>query len=276
MTEQSSISTFQQEDKSMNYADSGNTMSPLDSAVRGGREPRGAVAPALADAGIDAPFELLQQCLPVRRHAVREGAPVYRAGDRFTDLHLVRSGVFKVMVVTRDGREKVLALRLKGDWLGFDGIAEGHHVCDAIAVEPGEVWSVRYDALLEASVDRPQLAALIRRAMGHEIAGDRDSMMALYTLPADARVARFLAGWLDSLSHRGVHTDRITLTLTRAEIGNHLGMTLETVSRAFSRLVREDVIRFVEGHHREVHVPDVGALRRFVQASVVPGATILH
>jgi CRP/FNR family transcriptional regulator len=223
-----------------------------------------------------APFELLEAALPLRRHAVREGAAVYRAGERFNELHLVRSGVFKVLVVTRDGREKVLALRLKGDWLGFDGLAEGHHVCDAIAIEAGEIWSVRYDALLAASADRPELAAIIHRAMGHELAGDRDSMLALYTLPADARVARFLGGWLESLSHRGMQTDRITLRLTRAEIGNYLGMTLETVSRAFSRLVRENVIRFVEGQHREVQVPDVGALRRFVQASVVPSAPTLH
>ncbi|HEX6362548.1 MAG TPA: Crp/Fnr family transcriptional regulator [Albitalea sp.] len=258
----------------MNHLHSGKTItttSPTD-ARPGATRP--ASTPVFPEPRTAAPFELLESCLPVRRHSLREGAAAYRAGDRFTDLHLVRSGVFKVMVVTRDGREKVLALRLKGDWLGFDGIADGHYACDAIAIEPGEVWSVRYDALLEASVDRPELAALIHRAMGHEIAGDRDSMMALYTLPADARVARFLGGWLESLSHRGMQTDRITLRLTRAEIGNHLGMTLETVSRAFSRLVRENVIRFVEGHHREVQVPDVDRLRRFVQSSLMP--TTIH
>jgi len=253
----------------MNYTDSGKTISHRAVALARG--------PAVAEPDVDAPFEVLREAgVPVRVHAVREGAAVFRAGERLSDLHLVASGVHKVMVVTRDGREKVLALRLRGDWLGFDGIAEGRHVCDAIAIEPGEVWSVRYDALLEASVDRPEVAALIHRAMGHEIAGDRDSMMALYTLPADARVAKFLAGWLDSLSHRGMHTDRITLKLTRAEIGNHLGMTLETVSRAFSRLVRENVIRFVEGHHREVHVPDVEALRRFVHSAMVPEAATVH
>jgi CRP/FNR family transcriptional regulator, anaerobic regulatory protein len=221
---------------------------------------------------IESAFPILERTVHVRRHMVREGAAVYRAGDRFTDLHLVRSGLFKVVVVTRDGREKVLALRFKADWLGFDGLAEGEHVCDATAVESGEVWSVRYDELLAASGQHPELAALIHRAMSDEIAADRDAMMSLYSLPADARVARFLQGWIETLSHREEPTDRISLSMTRADIGNYLGMTLETVSRAFSRLAREEVIRFVEGSHREVQVPDVAALSRFVQGTLQPVA----
>ena len=52
-------------------------------------------------------------------------------------------------------------------------------------------------------------------------------MMSLCTLPADARVADFLRYWADSLAERGLRTDQITLRMTRAEIGNYLGMTLE-------------------------------------------------
>ena len=48
-----------------------------------------------------------------------------------------------------------------------------------------------------------------------------------------------LRHWVDSLARRGLRCDQITLRMTRAEIGNYLGMTLETVSRAFSRLARE-------------------------------------
>ena len=74
--------------------------------------------------------------------------------------------------------------------------------------------------------------------MSREIARDRDSLMSVCTLPADARVADFLRYWAESLAKRGLRTDQITLRMTRAEIGNYLGMTLETVSRALSRLAR--------------------------------------
>ena len=84
--------------------------------------------------------------------------------------------------------------------------------------------------------------AVLHEAMSREIARDRDSLMSVCTLPADARVADFLRYWAESLAQRGLRTDQITLRMTRAEIGNYLGMTLETVSRALSRLARDQVI----------------------------------
>ena len=65
--------------------------------------------------------------------------------------------------------------------------------------------------------------------------------------------------------------------MTRAEIGNYLGMTLESVSRALSRLARGDVIRFTEKGRRDIHIPQVEALTAFIQgATVAPMAGALH
>ena len=70
---------------------------------------------------------------------------------------------------------------------------------------------------------------------------------------------------------RGLRTDQITLRMTRAEIGNYLGMTLETVSRALSRLARGKADRVRrEGPPRRSAFPERGALAAFVQA--LPGA----
>jgi CRP/FNR family transcriptional regulator len=67
-----------------------------------------------------------------------------------------------------------------------------------------------------------------------------------------------------------MRTDQITLRLTRAEIGNYLGLTLETVSRALSRLARSKVIAFAEKGRREIRIPEVGALAEFVQSCLLP------
>jgi CRP/FNR family transcriptional regulator len=208
--------------------------------------------------------ELLMQCVSVRRHAVRDGARVYLSDTRLNEVHLVRSGVFKLTVTTRDGFEKLLAFRFSGQWLGFDGIAEGRHVCDVAALEGGELWSVRYEDLLLACVRDADLASLVHRAMSDEMTRDRASMKSLCTLSADARVAFFLGHWVQTLAARGARTDRISLRLTREEIGNHLGLRVESVSRAFMRLAREGVIGFAEWSHREVQIRDADALMRFV------------
>jgi CRP/FNR family transcriptional regulator, anaerobic regulatory protein len=219
-------------------------------------------------------LKVLQEHAPLQRRMVRAGEMVYQAGERFEHLHVLHSGCFKTVSLTDDGREQVVGLHFKGDWLGFDGIAGGRYRCHAVAMDIGEVWAVRYDRLLQACTDHPALLTVLHGAMSREIGRDRDSMLSLCTLSADARVADFLRYWADSLAQRGLRTDQITLRMTRAEIGNYLGMTLETVSRALSRLARHDVIRFAAKGRREIHIPQVQALSEFIQKSVGTGAAV--
>ena len=213
---------------------------------------------------------LLQATLPLQRRIVHAGDRLYQAGDRFASLHVLNTGFVKVVNLSADGREQVVGLHFKGDWLGFDGIAGGRHRCGAVALDTGEVWTIRYEDLLTASVQEPRLLSLLHAAMSREIGRDRDSMLALTTLPADARVADFLRQWAEALAERGLRNDQITLRLTRAEIGNYLGMTLESVSRALSRMARASVIRFAEKGRRDIHIPEVGALTSFIQGNLAP------
>ncbi|WKB53456.1 Crp/Fnr family transcriptional regulator [Eleftheria terrae] len=219
-------------------------------------------------------LQLLQDNLTLQRRVVRAGDRIYQSGDSFACLHVLHSGFIKMVNLAADGREQVVSLHFKGDWLGFDGIANGRYGCDAVAMDTGEVWSIRYDELLQACTRQPALLGVLHEAMSREIGRDRDSMMSLCTLPADARVADFLRNWAEALAARGLRTDQITLRMTRAEIGNYLGMTLETVSRALSRLARGDMIRFSEKGRRDIEIPHVGALSAFVQRSAAPAAAM--
>lgn len=241
-------------------------------AARAGQPPR-----ELSHSGsrIAEQLQLVHDCLPITRRLLRAGDAVYEAGERFESLHIVNSGIFKLVNLSSDGREQVVGLQFKGDWLGFDGIATGRHGCDAVAMDTGEVWTVRYDSLLQACARQPALMGVMHTAMSREMTRDRDALLSICTLPADARVAEFLHNWASSLSERGLRTDQITLRMTRAEIGNYLGMKLETVSRALSRLAREGVIEFSEMGRREVRIPDLAVLSACVQRSLAPeGATL--
>ncbi len=218
----------------------------------------------------------LQTHVEITRRIVRAGDSIYRSGDDFACLHVINSGFFKTINFAADGREQVVGLHFKGDWLGFDGIATGRYGCDAVALDTGEVWSVRYDALLAASARHVPLLGLLHAAMSREISRDRDSLLSLCTLSADARVADFLRYWAESMAQCGLRTDQITLRMTRAEIGNYLGMTVETVSRALTKLSREDLIAFTERGRRDIRIPDVDALSGYVQRSVTPISTTLQ
>ena len=217
---------------------------------------------------------MLNVTLAPQRHVVHTGDVIYGGGERFECLYILNSGFFKIVNQSSDGREQVVGFKFRGDWLGFDGIARGHYAYDAIAMDTGEVWAIPYAALMAACTERPSLLTLLHEAMSREIAPDRDSLMSVCTLPSDARVADFLCYWAESLAHRGLRTDQFTLRMTRAEIGNYLGMTLETVSRALSKLARDKLIAFTEKGRRDVSVPDVKALSAFIQRCLEPVPTL--
>jgi CRP/FNR family transcriptional regulator len=212
--------------------------------------------------------------VPLQRRVVHAGDTVYRSGDAFTQLFLLNTGCCKIVNSAADGRAQVVGLQFRGDWLGFDGIANARYRCDAVALDTGEVWALRYDQLMAACTAHPPLMGLLHAEMSRVISRDRDTLMALTTLSADARVAEFLRLMADSLARRGLRTDQITLRMTRAEIGNYLGMTLESVSRALSRLARQHLIGFADGARREIRIPDVQALAAFVGSETSGGTTL--
>lgn len=215
-------------------------------------------------------LQLLSEVLAPKRSLVHAGDRVYQAGEQFGDLYIVNFGFFKIVNLSPDGREQVVGLQFRGDWLGFDGIAHGRYSCDTVAMDTGEVWSMRYEALIKACAFHPKLLTILHEAMSRVIAHDRDLLMSVSTLPANARVADFLRLWAESLTTRGMRADQIALRMTRAEIGNYLGMTLETVSRALSKLARDKVIAFASKGRRDVCIPDVSALTAFVQQCLAP------
>ncbi len=237
-------------------------------------------APVARPAPVTQPWRealaLLEAHVPFTRRMVHAGDLVHAGGEPCTALHIVNSGMVRSVNFSADGREQVVGLHFKGDWLGFDGIASGRYGCDAIAMDTGEVWTFRYDTLLRTCASVPALMAAMHAAMSEQIVRDRNSLLSLGTLPADARVADFLKFWAERLQERDLRTDQITLRMTRAEIGNTLGMTLETVSRALCRMARSGVIRFNEKGRRDIGIPSIEALGDFIQEALAPTQRVLQ
>jgi CRP/FNR family transcriptional regulator len=210
---------------------------------------------------------LMEQHVTFGRRKVQAGDQVYQCGQGFDTLYLVSSGLFKIVNLMPDGREQAAGLYFKGDWLGFDGIPTGQYSCSSIALDIGEVWTIRYDILLQASAKEPLLMRVLMAAISAQLARNRDATLAMGTLPADARVADFLLQWARSLAERDMRTDQINVHMSRAEIGNYLGLRLESVSRALTRLAHCGVIQFNERGRRDISIPSLEALSEFIQHS---------
>lgn len=213
----------------------------------------------LSDAELDRVDRLVSQ-----RRAVRRGGTLFRDSDDFSALYAIRTGSFKTRMSTADGREQVTGFQMAGDIIGLDGIVCEQHSCDAIALEDADVCVLPYGRIEELAREFPPLQSHLHRIMSREIVRDQRMMMTLGGMRAEERLAVFLLDLAQRLHARGLSRCDLTLRMSREEIGSFLGITIETVSRTFSRLADEGIIHVRQRH---VRILDAQALRRLSPTS---------
>jgi CRP/FNR family transcriptional regulator len=201
--------------------------------------------------------------LVTTRQRVKKGAALYSRGERFSGLYAIRSGFFKTRITTHDGREQVTGFQMAGEIMGLDGIVSDEHTCDALALEDAEVCEMPYDRIESLSHEVPALQTHVHKIMSREIVREHGVMLLLGSMRAEERVASFLLNLLQRLHARGFSEAELVLRMTREEIGSYLGLTLETVSRTFSRFAEDGLI---EVKHRQVRIVDGAGLHAIVNS----------
>ncbi|APW37288.1 transcriptional regulator [Rhodoferax koreense] len=201
-------------------------------------------------AGLDAGERDRIDSLMSKRIRVHRGDALYNNGDDFVSLYTVRTGFFKTSVSCDSGREQVTGFQMAGEILGLDGIHTGHHQSDAVALEDAEVCSIRFDRLETVSREIPAMQHHLHQLMSREIVRDHGMMLLLGGMRAEERLASFLLNLAARLRTRGFSACEFVLRMTREEIGSYLGLKLETISRAFSRLAALGIIEVQQKHVR--------------------------
>jgi len=234
-----------------------------------------AVTPARLKAACSA-CSLQELCLPVglsaaeidqldrvisTRQTVRRGAWLYRIGDPFQNLYALRSGAFKTLALSEDGSEKITGFYLPGEILSLDAISTERQNFGALALEDSEVCVLPFAQLEVLLGQIPALQRHFHRIMSRDIIRDHGLMLLIAGMHADARLCAFLIGLSQRFANLGYSAMRFRLNMTREEIGSYLGLTLETVSRLFSRFARDGLILI---DRREIEIRDFDALRAII------------
>lgn len=189
---------------------------------------------------------------------LKAGQRLTSQGEPFEALYIVAEGFFKTFVADETGNQLVLGFPLRGDLVGADGLCNHRHASYAVALTDAEVVVVPFRSIAHLGRSLDDFEQLIYRAISRELVTDHSLRSLIGTLGAEARVARFLANFADRCGRAGCPAVRITLPMTRQEIGSYLGLTLETVSRSFSALADAGLIHVAQ---REVELCDVDQLR---------------
>lgn len=183
-----------------------------------------------------------------RRRTLKKGEMLYRYGDPLHALYALKSGTVKSTGLMEDGRAQVTGFYLAGELLGIDAINSDRHPCSAEALETSEVCEIPFAALEELSSHVPGLQHQLFKIMSREIVRDEQLLMMLGRMSAEERLASCLLSLVRRQQRLGRQANEIKLSMSRQDIGDYLGLALETVSRLFSRF-QEDGLLTVQGRH---------------------------
>lgn len=192
------------------------------------------------------------------RIRIPKGGTLFYQGDTAEAIYGIRSGSIKTQLVDASGQVQITGFLLAGELVGIDGFLEQIQLSNAIALEDTEVCVARIDDMDLITAQIPALQYQLRRLTSNEIKRSQKLVMSLGVLRSEQRLAAFLLSISQRLAALGYSSSEFVLRMSREEIGNYLGLTLETVSRLFSRFARENLLRV---RQRDVQLLDMQALR---------------
>lgn len=188
---------------------------------------------------------------------------VFEQGEPFGAIYAVRAGAVKVFSVSPQGEEQVIGFYLPGEIFGLDAIDENTHQCTAKALETSTICEIPYDRLQGLSHEIPKLQTQMYRLLSREIRQDQNLQLLLGKMSAEERLSSFLLNLAVRYQQRKLSPSSFRLPMSRADIGNYLGLAVETVSRAFTRMQENGVI---EVDQREVRIVNRQDLCRLADA----------
>ena len=198
---------------------------------------------------------------------IKRRAPLHRyerlfgAGDKCRFLYAVRSGAVKSWITSANGDERIIGFHLPGELVGVDALDDGHHSCTAAALETTSLCRVPFDALSGLATAFPGINAQVQRLLGETLTQANDLLVLLGKKSALERMASFLLNLSGRLKRRGFSHREFSLTMTRNDVGNHLGLALGTVCRLLAELQDNGALSV---RRRYIHIHDLDYLRAVI------------
>jgi CRP/FNR family transcriptional regulator, nitrogen fixation regulation protein len=176
-------------------------------------------------------------------HSYAKDEEIFAEGDRAAYVYKVLSGVVRTSKLLSDGRRQIDAFHLGGDIFGIEA-GDEYRFC-AEAVGDCVVIAYRRGNLGALMGSDTQLAQDMTMGMMRSLVRAQNHMLLLGRKSALEKIATFL---LD-MAERTSGDDALDLPMSRTDIADHLGLTIETVSRSFTQLERQGVIELPSARH---------------------------
>lgn len=192
---------------------------------------------------------------------LQANAELARAGQPCRHAYSVTSGMLRLVRTLADARRQVVAFVLPGHFVGLSEHAVHRHGVEAVV--PSRVCAFEIDGIRHLRERFPAFEHTLLDRACRELDDAHDAMLLLARLSPPERLASFLVRLRRQMSIPD-HDPRMALPMGRGDIADHLGLTVETVSRSFTRLREQGVIALPDPHH--VEILDPAALHELASA----------
>lgn len=177
--------------------------------------------------------------------SIQPNRALVREGDRADTVFLVQSGILRSGKVLSDGRRQIVNFHEKGDLIGLlEGEVHAYSVEGVTLVRLKPANRIRLHAFLNG---RPQLCASVLSLATRELAAVRSRAVMLGRQCAEERVCSFLL-------HRARGVRVVELQMSRRDMADYLGLTVETVSRILTQMESAGLIRRINAYR--IDIPD--------------------
>ncbi len=193
---------------------------------------------------------------------VAMGSTLARSGEPRLHVYTLTQGALRLVRTLADGRRQINGFVLPGDYLGLS--SSDLHRYDIEAIADSRVCRVSLAHMRELRNRYPHLERKLLQRACQELDAAQDAALALARLQPPEKVADFLLRLAEREARLGGPALRVTLPMGRGDIADHLGLTMETVSRTFTRLRQQGLIALP--HLNTVEILDEDGLRELAEA----------
>jgi CRP/FNR family transcriptional regulator, anaerobic regulatory protein len=179
-------------------------------------------------------------------------------GDPATGVFNVVEGVVRLTKLLVDGRRAVVGFVWPGSFLGLSAMSV--HTCSAEAVIPVKACYINRAKLEAVCAEIPELQHRLRDMTNRELMAAQNRMLTLGRKSLHERMASFLLELAERRPRPQAGSDVLPLPMTRSDVADYLGLTIETVSRCLTAMSRNGLIQLPD--KRSVRVLDWATLRR--------------
>lgn len=196
----------------------------------------------------------------VTQRSFDKGDTIFSEGEIFDKLFIINSGSMKVYKYTKDGKEQILYILKEGEFLGdLNLLKKDTFSFSATALENTNICIIHKDDFDTLMNSNPNISIKVLEYAHDRITSLENLVQTLTTKDVEVRLATLLLNLSKTFGVKTTKGIEITLSLTREDMANFIGVTRETISRKLSHFQNENIIEIFD--NKLILIKDMNALK---------------